>query len=190
LNKVQHFSLTWPASSKWQRRHAPSDKTAFNRLSSNLKSKLKAMRAHSFKNYVSTLSRYDSSIWKPIKSSSKPIPSSPSLLLETPIQERWPKSDKEKAAVFAKHLAAVFQPHEQETDEEMLEYLESPAQSVEPIKLITPKEIKEEIGLLNTKKAPGMGLMTQKMLKELPQKGMILLTYSVPFSGINIGLRN
>jgi hypothetical protein len=65
-----------------------------------------------------------------------------------------------------KHLVDVFQPHEQETDEEILEYRESPAQSVEPIKPITPKEIKKEIGLLNTKKAPGRDLITPKMLKE------------------------
>ena len=102
------------------------------------------------------MSRYDNSIWKPIKSSRKPILASPTLRLETPTQERWAKSDKEKATVFAKRLADVFQPQAQETDEEILENLESPAQSVEPIKLITPKEIKEERGLLNTQKAPGM----------------------------------
>ena len=58
---------------QWQRSHILSDKTAFNRLSSNLKSKLKAMGAHPFPNYASTLRRYDNSIWKPIKSSRKPI---------------------------------------------------------------------------------------------------------------------
>jgi hypothetical protein len=62
------------------------------------------------------------------------------------------KSDEEKATVFAKHLADVFQPHAQETDEEILEFLESPAPSVEPVKPFTSNEIKEEIGLLNTKK--------------------------------------
>jgi hypothetical protein len=59
----------------------------------------------------------------------------------------------------------VFQPHAQETDEEILEYLESPAQLSEPINLITPKTIKEEIGLLNAKKALGVDLITPKMLK-------------------------
>jgi hypothetical protein len=147
------------ARATWQRSHTPSDKTAFDRLSNHLKSKLQAMRANSFKHYVSTLSRYDNSIWKPIKSSRKPILASP------------------KATVFVKHLADIFKPHAQETDDEILEFLTSPAQPVEPIKPITPKEIKEEIGLLNTKKAPGMGIITPKMLKELPQKGMILLTY-------------
>ena len=89
------------------------------------------------------------------------------------------KKRQKKATVFTKHLANVFQPHAQETDEEILEFLEPPAQSVEPIKPFTPKEIKEEIGLLNTKKKSlGMDLITPKMLQELPQKGMILLTYS------------
>jgi hypothetical protein len=44
------------ARAKWQRSHTPPDKTTYNRLSNNLKSKLKALRANSFKNYVSTLS--------------------------------------------------------------------------------------------------------------------------------------
>ena len=72
----------------------------------------------------------------------------------------------------------------------MFEFLESPAQSVQAIKLIMPKEINEEIGLLNIKKAPGMDLITPKMLKELPRKGRILRTYSMPFSDINTGLIN
>jgi hypothetical protein len=81
---------------------------------------MKAMRDNSLKNYVSTLSRYNS-IWKPIKSTRKPTLASSPLRLETPTQEKWAKSDKEKATVFAKHLADVFQPHAQETDEEILE---------------------------------------------------------------------
>ena len=130
----------------WQRSHTPSDKTAFNRLSNHLKSKLKAMRANSLKNYVSTLSRYDNSIWKPIKSTCKPTLASPPLRTEAPTQERWAKSGQKKknATVFTKHLVDVFQPHAQETEEEILKYLESQALSVEPIKLITPKEIRKK----------------------------------------------
>jgi len=146
------------ARAKLQRSRTPSDKTTFNMLSSILKSQLKVMRTNSFKNYVSTLSRYDNSTWKPIKSPRKPILASSSLRLETSNPERWARSDKEKAAVFAKHLADVFQPQEQDPDEEMLEFLELPAQAVEPIKHITPKEINDEIGLLNTKKNTWHGL--------------------------------
>ena len=82
------------------------------------------MRTHSFKNYISTLSRYDNSIWKPIKSSRKPVLASHLLRLETPTQERWAKSVEEKAAVFARNLVDVFQPHGQELDEEMLAFVE------------------------------------------------------------------
>jgi hypothetical protein len=69
------------------------------------------MWATSLTNYVSTLSRYDNSIWKPIKSSRKPVLASPPLRLETPTQDRWARSDKYKAVVSAKRLAEVFQPH-------------------------------------------------------------------------------
>jgi hypothetical protein len=110
-------------------------------LSNHLKSKLQAMRANSLKNYVPSLNRYNNSIWKPIKSTPKLALASPPLRLETPNQERWAKSDKGNETVSAKQLADVFQPHAQETDEEILEYLESPAHSSEPIKLITPKAI-------------------------------------------------
>uniref|UniRef100_A0A1Y1JXT3 Reverse transcriptase domain-containing protein n=2 Tax=Photinus pyralis TaxID=7054 RepID=A0A1Y1JXT3_PHOPY len=46
-----------------------------------------------------------------------------------------------------------------------------------PIKPLTPKEIAKEIKLLNPKKSPGSDLVTAKMLKELPRKGIVMLTY-------------
>jgi hypothetical protein len=36
--------------------------------------------------------------------------------------------------------------------------------------MFTPKEIKEEIGFSNIKKAPGIDKITPKMMKELPKK--------------------
>jgi len=66
------------------------------------------------------LGRYYNSISKPIKSSHKTILASPPLRLETSNLERWAKSDKEKTISIHDNLADVLQPHEQETDEEML----------------------------------------------------------------------
>jgi hypothetical protein len=43
--------------------------------------------------------------------------------------------------------------------------------------LLSPKEIKEEIGLLNIKKAPGIDKITAKMMEELPKKGLVVLIY-------------
>jgi hypothetical protein len=111
------------------------------------------MRAISFETYVSTLSRYDNSIWEPVKSSRKPVSAIPPMRLETQNQVRWAQSDKEKAAVFANHLAGVFQPHEEETDEELSEYLQLPVEPATPIKPVSPKEIKAVISRLNLKKS-------------------------------------
>ena len=92
------------ARAKWQRSHAPSDKMTYNRLSNNLKSKLRAMRTNSFENYVSTLNRYNS-IWKPIKTSRKTCITKSPLRINSPTQNSWRQSNKEKADTFAKHLA-------------------------------------------------------------------------------------
>jgi hypothetical protein len=46
----------------------------------------------------------------------------------------------------------------------------------------SPKEIKEVIKSLGLKKTPGLDQVTPKILKELPQKGIVLLTYI--FNGI------
>jgi hypothetical protein len=46
----------------------------------------------------------------------------------------------------------------------------------------TPKEIKEVIKSLGLTKAPGLDQITPKMMKELPKKGIVLLTYI--FNGI------
>jgi len=90
---------------------------------------------------------------------------SPPLRLETPTQERWAKSDKEKAAVFAKHLADVFQPHEQQTGEEMLEFLESPSQSAESIKTYHTKGYKRRNRSLKYEKSALHGLNDSKNAK-------------------------
>jgi hypothetical protein len=55
------------ARAMWHRTHIPTDKTKYNQLTNKLKAKLKEMRDASFTDYTHSLSRYDYSIWKPIK---------------------------------------------------------------------------------------------------------------------------
>jgi hypothetical protein len=50
-------------------------------------------------------------------------------------------------------------------------------QNILPINLLSPKEIKEEICFLNIKKAPGIDKITVKIMKELPKKGLVVITY-------------
>ena len=98
------------ARSIWQRTHTPNSKTRYNQLSNELKSKLRETRNNSFTQYVSNLSRYDNSIWKPIKSRNKPTTSTPPLRKNTNPPGPWAKNDQEKAELFAEHLTEVFTP--------------------------------------------------------------------------------
>ena len=61
----------------------------------------------------------------------------------------------------------------------MEQYLATAIQSQERLKALTLKEIfvKDEIKILNQKKAPGFDLNTAIMLKELPKKGLVNLMY-------------
>lgn len=94
-----------------------------------------------------------------------------------PIRTRsnWARTDDEKAEAFAIHLSSVFQPNEphDQDDDEIDEILAQDLQLCLPLKPTSPKEITKSISLLDAKKAPGFELITPKVLKELPRKGII-----------------
>jgi hypothetical protein len=79
--------------------------------------------------------------------------------------------------LFAAHLSKVFTSNDNRTDHEIEEAIKTLPQNILPIKILTPKEVKEEIGFLNLKTAPGVDKITPKMMKELPKKGLVKLTY-------------
>jgi len=89
----------------------------------------------------------------------------------------------QKAELFAEHLSEVFSPHNNGQDQEAEQDLATPIQSQERLKTFTLKEIKDEIKMLNQKKkALGLHLITTRMLKVLPNKGLVNLMYV--FNGI------
>jgi hypothetical protein len=91
--------------------------------------------------------------------------------------ELWARSDKEKAELFAGHLLKVLTPNENHHDQEIEDDNTTLPQNILAIKLLSPKEIKEEISFLNIKEAPGINIITAKMIKELPKKGLVMLTF-------------
>jgi hypothetical protein len=84
----------------------------------DLKTKVKEMREASFTDYIHNLSRYDYSIWKPIKNMRKPKEFSPPIHT-TSTTEPWARSNKEKSELFAPHFANKFIPHNEEKDQEI-----------------------------------------------------------------------
>lgn len=162
---------------RWHRSHFPADKTTYNRLTNQLKSKLKATQDKSFQDYIHNLNRYDNSIWRSVKATAKPTQTNPPIRKNDPTPGPWARSNQEKADLFAEHLAEVFSPHNAEPNQEIYDYLNTNLGPTDPIQPVTPKEIKAEISRLNTKKSPGVDQITPKMLKELPKKAIVMLTY-------------
>jgi hypothetical protein len=113
-----------------------------------------------------------------VKATNKLIALVPPLRDQTQDHSKlWACSDEEKAEFFAAHLSKVFTPNENHTDQEIEKDISTLPQNLLPTKLLSPKEIKEEIGFLNMKEAPGIDKVTTTMMKELSKKGLVMLKY-------------
>lgn len=161
------------ARKRWQISRLPADKTTFNRISKEVTSLIQTIKEKTVNDYLINLSpnkNSDYSLWKATKRLKQPkIGVHPLRTAEA----GWARSDKEKAELFAKQLADTFTPFNIVSD-----VLPDNAVEVsDTIKFFTPLEVAGEIDRLNLKKAPGADNITAAMLKELPKKGIVLLTY-------------
>ena len=84
------------ARSTWQRIHTPDNKRKYNQISNKLKSKLHELRNESFKAYVSSLRREDSSIWRPIKNRRNPTESHSPIAKNTILRDLGQKATRKK----------------------------------------------------------------------------------------------
>jgi hypothetical protein len=90
----------------------------------------------------------------------------------------WARMNEQKAELFAEHLTDTFQPYPQQTAEENIPATNNEDET--PITLVTPAEVSKEITKnISIKKAPGFDLITGQILKELPRKGIVKLTYLI-----------
>jgi hypothetical protein len=165
------------ARSNWQKTHTPNSRHIYNQASNKLKQALHDMKDESFTEYISNLKRDDNSIWKPIRNKRRPQTPNPPIRLKTTPPGPWAKSDKEKAKLFANYLSEVFTPYDQAMDQDIEQELAKPIQPPEHLPAFTLQKIKQEIKMLNPRKAPGMDLITAQMLKELPHEGFIHLLH-------------
>lgn len=164
----------------WQNSRSPVDKTNFNRAAQELKRLLRNLKNEWFNDFASGLSpKEDSnySLWKITKRLNQPRPTIPPILLP---DGSWARNNQEKSEAFADHLSNVFKPNPTAhvNDKEIQDLLNSPSQLSLPIH---PFKISEVINVIKTElkpfKAPGYDLITGKMLKELPKKAFMFLTF-------------
>jgi hypothetical protein len=166
---------------QWQYTRSPVDKNKLNRATKNLKNTLDGLRNQNIHDYLENLSATeasDYSLWKATQKLKHPQTRIP------PIKKAdgsWARSAKEKAQAFAEHLVTVFQPFPSESPAEdeikIHEFLDAPFQMDFPIRKIKCTEVKEIIqNNVNTKKSPGFDLISGRVLKELPNKCIRLIT--------------
>ena len=110
------------------------------------------------------------SLWKSTKYLKRPTNHIPPIRCSN---GQWAKSNEEKATVFADHLANTFKPNDAICDE-LLNLNENARSMIPPIKM---HELKYEIRRLKDKKAQGFDLITEEVLKRLPNKGLAKLLW-------------
>lgn len=134
---------------RWQITRAPNDKLILNHATKEIKKILQEEKNKSVQDYLEGLSpteATDYSLWKATKKLKQP------QQYIAPIKDstnKWARNDKEKAYMFANHLADIFKPFAQtisNIDEtEIINLLEVPFQMTPPMKVFTTGEIKSVI---------------------------------------------
>lgn len=162
---------------RWQQSRDPSDKNILNNKTQQLKREIQKLKEDSFNRFLEKLTpdaETNYSLWKTTKNMKNPITTIPPILRN---DGTWARNNKEKAETFAEHLAQIFQPNDQNADPTLEEVTN---QEKEGITLVTPKEVVNEIKTnISSKKAPGFDLISGEVLKALPRKAVVMLTYLI-----------
>ena len=115
------------------------------------------------------------SLWKASRKLTRPLPPQIIPPIRCP-QGGWARNPIEKANLFANYLSNIFKPHSSNTAPEITEYLHSTFQMSLPIKPFTSLEVTELIHRLSPRKAQGHDQISNKAIKELPVKGIALIS--------------
>jgi endonuclease/exonuclease/phosphatase family metal-dependent hydrolase len=160
---------------KWHQTRHPADKNTLNNKSQRLKREIQKLKEESMNSYLQNLTAdkdTNFSLWKATKKlrkSTKHVP---------PIRNAggpWAVDSLQKATLFADHLAETFTANPSEDVTTPINRKNLPGS----ISLVTPKEVSEEIQSIASKKSPGYDLITGEIIKNLPKKGIVMLTYLI-----------
>ncbi|KAL1460251.1 hypothetical protein WDU94_012177 [Cyamophila willieti] len=163
----------------WQQTRNRNQKRILNNLTRELQKLLKKRNNEIIEDYLINLNTKDNSLWKPTKKLKRPQQRVPPIRKP---DDTWAKKDSEKSDLFADHLIEVFKPFPADADsvrheEEIIKFLDVPCPLSLPTKPITPADIYFTLKGSKMRKAPGFYLITEKILRELPDKAIIYLTH-------------
>lgn len=160
----------------WQRTRLPEYKRRLNFLTRKVKNKLDELRYSSYQEYLSEINPGDPNMWRATKRVLKSTTIIPPLKQNNFIF----CSDDEKANILADHFEKQFtlQDSMNDINDEIINSINyNVIPTVEkPINYTTQQEIKYFINNLPNKKAPGYDLITNIILKNLPNSAILALT--------------
>lgn len=163
----------------WQQSRHKSDRTALNKAIRDLKEKLDDLNNTTLRTKLQNLTATASteySLWKFTKNLNRPQQSKSAIRKSN---GAWARTSKEKANIFAQHLANVFTPNESQCaqhDQEVNDHLLQVLQLSPPLKPVAIRELVGTIKRLENHKAPGFDLITKEVLTQLPRKALVFLT--------------
>lgn len=165
------------ARQKWQITRFPAHKAEWYKLTNELRTMMSEIKDETQQEFLTTLtSRQDTdySLWKATKHLKRPVIQASPIM--DPINNKWNKTNQEKADAFASYLADIFRPNPGNPEEEPLEEAIKTNYEIN-IPPVTVKEVQKTIRYeINPKKAPGYDLITGQILKNLPRKVLVKLT--------------
>ena len=147
-------------------------------MGKQLKQAIREIKNVSFSSFLSNLSddkETDYSLWKATKFLKRPKNHIPPIRKE---DGGWARESAQKAELFAQYLASTFQPHLRQTADEYIPPISNRDET--RVRPVTPEEVGSEIDKnVNSKKAPGYDLITGRIMKELPRRGIVKLTHLI-----------
>ena len=166
------------ARKKWQTNRTSENKNKVNQLSNKLKRVLKNKEDTELTNRLKNLTATKDtnySLWKTTKQVCSATLTIPPIKLDN---GDWAKNAVEKADLFADYLEETFKPYPRLSNDENISGSRFNDDTVIP--LVTFNELKSVIKHdIKNFKAPGYDLITGKLLKELPEKGIKNLLYII-----------
>ncbi len=157
----------------WEATRDPIHKAAFNKCSKEVKRLLQKIKNETFTTFLLSLDTTrdtNYSLWKVAKAMKKHPSYTPPLRSS---HTTWARNDLDKAKVFANHLENTFKPNAIPTD--VTPVITKNAGN--KIRQTSPSEIQKAIEKLKQHKAPGLDQITAKILREMPKKAYVMLTY-------------
>ena len=138
---------------------------------------LKQIKSERYQQYTRLLTTEGGSLWSATKRILK------YKNFSSPLQTdgSWAKSDEEKSCLFGEHLQATFTCNRDIIDPQQYTLINersiTPLQLSLPPKAFFPSDVSYAIHNLPNRKTPGYDLITAEILKRLPKKAIIFITY-------------